>query len=151
MSAIGPAVKFRYLKAGFEIVGDVPQAYEARKVYDYYKDLNKEIQLDALVDGPTTIDASQPFGVYVNIRHTREIERESGGFGKYLQNQNAGNNFYYNYGRPLENYRDKFQEAASRHFKSILKCFQSHLRRRRSQAIPRLRWAGVRHLMPIFY
>ncbi len=129
MSAIGPAVKFRYLKAGFEIVGDVPQAYEARKVYDYYKDLNKEIQLDALVDGPTTIDASQPFGVYVNIRHTREIERESGGFGKYLQNQNAGNNFYYNYGRPLENYRDKFQEAASKalqeHFEVLSVTFET--------------------------
>ena len=82
-----------------------------------------------MVDGPTTIDASQPFGVYVNIRHTREIERESGGFGKYLQNQNAGNNFYYNYGRPLENYRDKFQEAASKalqeHFEVLSVTFET--------------------------
>ena len=129
MSALAPAVKFRYLKAGFEIVGDAPQAYEARKVYDYYKDLNKEIQLEAVVDGPTSIDPSQPFGVYVNIRHTREIERESGGFGRYLQNQNQGSYFYYNYGRPLENYRDKFQEATTKalqeHFEVLSVTFET--------------------------
>lgn len=129
MSALAPAVKFRYLKAGFEIVGDAPQAFEARKVYDYYKDLNQEIRLEAVVDGPTSIDPSQPFGVYVNIRHTREIERESGGFARYLQNQNQGSYFYYNYGRPLENYRDKFQEAATRslqeHFEVLSVTFET--------------------------
>ena len=129
MSALTPSVKFRYLKAGFEIVGDAPQAYEARKVYDYYKDLNREIQLEALVDGPTTIDPSQPFGVYLQIRHTREIERESGGFGRYLQNQGNSNNFYYNYGRPLENYRDKFQESVTKalqeHFEVISVTFET--------------------------
>lgn len=129
MSALAPAVKFRYLKAGFEIVGDALQAYEARKVYDYYKDLNKEIQLETVVDGPTTIDPSQPFGVYVRIRHTREIERESGGFGRYLQNQNQGSFFYYNYGRPLENYRDKFQEATTKalqeHFEVLSVTFET--------------------------
>ncbi|MBI1323458.1 hypothetical protein GC170_09765 [bacterium] len=129
MSAIAPAVKFRYLKAGFEIVGDAPQAFEARKVYDYYKDLNREIRLESVVDGPTSIDPGQPFGVYVNIRHTREIERESGGFARYLQNQNQGSYFYYNYGRPLENYRDKFQEAATRalqeHFEVLSVTFET--------------------------
>jgi len=47
----------------------------------------------------------------VNLRHTKEIEREAGGFSKYLTNQN--NQYYsYNYGRPTENYRDKFEDAA---------------------------------------
>ena len=36
----------------------------------------------------TSVGHEQPFGVFVNLRHTREIERESGGFGRYLQNQN---------------------------------------------------------------
>ena len=45
------------------------------------------------------------------MRHTKEIERESGGFGRYLQNQNANAYFSYNYGRPTEDYRDKFEEA----------------------------------------
>jgi hypothetical protein len=142
MSAIAPAVKFRYLKAGFEIVGDAPQAYEARKVYDYYKDLNREIKLEATVDGPTSIDPSQPFGVYVNIRHTREIERESGGFARYLQNQNQGSYYYYNYGRPLENYRDKFQESVTKalqeHFDVLSVTFETE--KVTSMPLPEMGW-----------
>ncbi len=113
MSAVNPACKMRYLSGGFEIVGDHPQAHEARKVFDYYHDLVTEIKLDTVLDGSNTVGHGEPFGIYVNLRHTKEIERESGGFGKYLQNQN--NMYYaYNYGRPTENYRDKFQEAATK-------------------------------------
>jgi hypothetical protein len=112
LSAVNPAVKFRYLRAGFEVVGDHPAAYEARKVFDYYHDLVTEIRLVATVDGSDVV-GTRPFGVRVDIHHTREIERESGGFGKYLQNQNS-RQFAWNYGRPTEDYRDKFQEAASR-------------------------------------
>ncbi len=116
MSALSPAIKFRYLKAGFEVVGDNEQASEAKKVYDYYKDLVTEIKLEATVDGSVEVGTGQPFGLFVNLKHTREIERESGGFGRYLQNQNTGNNFSYNYGRPLENYRDKFQDVVKQAF-----------------------------------
>ncbi len=100
MSGLNPAVKFRYLHGGFEVVGDHKQAHEARKVYDYYKDLVTEIKLDAALDGGDDVGHGRPFGLFVNLRHTREIERESGGFGRYLQNQNQGNLFSYNYGRP---------------------------------------------------
>src|SRR5439155_24966734 len=44
LSQVKPSIKFRYLKAGIDIVGDHPQAYEARKVFAYYKDLVTEIQ-----------------------------------------------------------------------------------------------------------
>jgi hypothetical protein len=129
MSAAKPAVKFRYLKGGFEIVGDHKQAYEARKVYDYYKDLVREIKLEAVIDGNDVVGHTKPFGVFVNLRHTREIERESGGFGRYLQNQNNANMFYYNYGRPLSDYRDRFQtaatEAVKEHFEVLSVTFQS--------------------------
>lgn len=111
MSAVKPNVKFRYLTGGFEIVGDHPQAREARKLYDYYKDLVTEIKLVTRVDGSSNVGKGEAFGVFVELLHTPEIERESGGFGKYLQNQNNQNGFYYNFGRPLENYRDKFQES----------------------------------------
>jgi hypothetical protein len=111
MSALKPNVKFQYLDAGFAIVGDAPQAREARKVYDYYQDLVTEIRLVTRVDGSADVGHDAPFGVFVDLNHTREIERESGGFGKYLQNQN-NTAYAYNYGRPLENYRDKFEEAA---------------------------------------
>ena len=129
MSAINSAVKFRYLRGGFEIVGDHQQAAEAKKVFDYYKDLVTEIKLETLVDGADVVGHEQPFGVFVNIRHTREIERESNGFGRYLQNQNSGRSYYYNYGRPLENYRDKFEEVCrqsfSEHFEVLSVTFQS--------------------------
>jgi hypothetical protein len=128
LNQVKPSIKFRYLKAGFEIVGDHPQAYDARKVFDYYKDLVTEITLEAKVDGSDVIGHGRPFGVFVNIRHTREIERESGGFGRYLQNQNNSGYYYYNFGRPLENYRDKFQDAAKQalqeHFEVLSVTFQ---------------------------
>ncbi len=110
LNVVKPSIKVRYLKNGFEIVGDHPQAHDARKVYDYYKDLVTEIKLETKLDGSDTVGHEEPFGVFVNIRHTREIERESGGFGRYLQNQNNSGYSYYNFGRPLENYRDKFQD-----------------------------------------
>ncbi|QDT41944.1 hypothetical protein Pan241w_20240 [Gimesia alba] len=129
LSALNPGVKFRYLKAGFEIVGDHEQAREAKKVYDYYKDLVTEIKLEAEIDGSDVVGHGEPFGLFVNLRHTKEIERESGGFAKYLQNQNQGGYYYYNYGRPLENYRDKFEEAAKlaleEHFEIRSITFQS--------------------------
>ncbi len=111
MSGAKPHVKFNYLKAGFQIVGDHKQAVEAKKVFDYYKDLVTEIKLDSVVDGSSRVGSGRPFGLFVNIRHTRDIERESGGFGRYLQNQNRMS-FSYNYGRPTADYRDRFETAA---------------------------------------
>ena len=110
MSGLKPTVKYTYLKSGFEIVGDHKQAREARRVYDYYKDLVSEIKLTTRIDGSTKVGHDASFGIFVELKHTPEIERESGGFGKYLQNQNSMS-FAWNYGRPLENYRDKFDEA----------------------------------------
>ncbi|MCR9244719.1 MAG: hypothetical protein NXI31_06790 [bacterium] len=121
MSSVRPQIKFRYLEAGFEIVGDHPQAAEARKVWDYYADLTHELRLEVVVDGPTEV-ATGEFGVRVDIVHTDAIERESGGFAKYAQNQN-NMSYAYNYGRPLENYRDRFDEAVrtalSEHFEVL--------------------------------
>ncbi|MDG2384003.1 MAG: hypothetical protein P8N76_20190 [Pirellulaceae bacterium] len=112
LSAVKPELKYRYLRNGFEITGNHPRAREARKVFDYYNDLVTEIKLNTRIDGTDVVGYDQPFGLFVEIEHTKEIERESGGFAKYLQNQN--NQYYaFNYGRPTENYRDKFEEAAT--------------------------------------
>jgi hypothetical protein len=127
MSAVRPQIKFRYLDAGFEIVGDHPQAREAKKVWDYYQDLLRELKLEAVVEGDARI-GTEPFGVRVDIVHSPEIERESGGFQKYATNQN-NQAFAYNYGRPLENYRDRFQEVVSaslqEHFEVLSVTFNS--------------------------
>jgi hypothetical protein len=129
MSAVSPGVKFSYLEGGFKIVGDHEQARQAKQVYDYYSDLVTEIQLEAVIDGKDVVGSEEPFGVFVNLKHTVEIERESGGFTRYLQNQNTGTTYYYNYGRPLENYRDKFEEfvrsALDEHFEVLSVTFQS--------------------------
>ncbi|MEW6073450.1 MAG: hypothetical protein AB1726_12780 [Planctomycetota bacterium] len=112
LSSVNPAVKFRYVQRGLEIAGESERATEAREVLEYYQDLVTEIQLHARLDGSDRVGHGSPFGVYVDIRHTREIEREAGGFAKYLVNQN-NQQFAYNYGRPTEDYRDKFERAAT--------------------------------------
>jgi len=110
MGNVAPAVKYRYVRHGLEIVPGNERARDAQEIADYYGDLVTEIRLDARVDGDARV-GQEPFGLYVDLRHTKDIERESGGFGKYLVNQNA-QGFSWNYGRPTENYRDKFEEAA---------------------------------------
>jgi hypothetical protein len=65
----------------------------------------------ASVEGSGRVGYGRPFDLHVDLRHTKEIGRESGGFSKYLEKQNA-QAFALNYGRPLEDYRDKFDEAA---------------------------------------
>ncbi len=128
MNPIKPEIKFRYLRGGFEIVGDHPRAWEARNLFRYYKDLVHEIRLVAQIDGEDNVGHGQPFGIYVNLEHTNEIERESGGFTKYVQNQNSMA-YAYNYGRPNEDYRDKFSDAVemalSEHFEIMNVTFQS--------------------------
>lgn len=111
MSSLDPSVKYRYLKGACELIGEHPQARQALELLGYYGDLVTEIRLVTRIDGDTAVGHQRPFGVFVDLSHTVEIERESGGFGRYLQNQNAGTAFYYNYGRPTENYRDKFEET----------------------------------------
>jgi hypothetical protein len=140
MSNVNPVVKFRYVRAGLEIVGDNERAAEAREVNDYYSDLVSEIRLETRVDGNTSV-GTEPFGLFVSIKHTREIEREAGGFGKYLVNQN-NQAFAYNYGRPTEDYRDKFEEAArealSEHFEVVSVTFNHQ--DVTSRALPEYGW-----------
>ncbi len=137
MGSAAPAVKYRYVREGLAIVGQHDLAAEAQKLYDYYQDLVTEIQLRATIDGSDRVGHDTPFGLRVDIRHTRAIERESGGFSKYLQNQNQGN-FGYNYGRPLEDYRDKFEEVArvalNEHFEVLSVTFNEPNARSRADA-----------------
>jgi hypothetical protein len=144
MGDLNPAVKMRYAKAGIAIVGDNKQALEVKKLHDYYADLTSEIQLVSRVDGGTQVGHGEPFGVLVEIRHTAEIERESGGFGRYLRNQNDVS-YSYNYGRPTENYRDKFADAATEslkdHFEVLSITFQNDSVR--SRATEQLGWRAT--------
>jgi len=130
MSSAKAQVKFRYLQGGFGIVdADHKQAHEARKLFDYYKDLITEVKLSTEIDGgDSTVGHGEPFGVFVHLLHTRDIERESGGFSRYLQNQNSLR-WSYNYGRPTADYRDRFEtsvkEALKEQFDVISVTFES--------------------------
>ncbi|MDG2124548.1 MAG: hypothetical protein P8J87_12660, partial [Verrucomicrobiales bacterium] len=111
MTSVKAEMKNRYLGAGLKISGDHKQAAAAKKLYDYYQDLVTEIQLVTRIDGSDVVGSGRPFGMFIDLKHTKMIEREAGGFSKYLTNQN-NNPYAYNYGRPPENYRDKFEESA---------------------------------------
>ena len=140
MSTVNPAVKFRYVREGLKLTGDRNQAREAKQVFDYYSDLVTEIQLKAEIDGTARVGHSQPFGVFVSIRHSKAIERESGGFARYLQNQNSGGGYFYNNGRPNEDYRDKFEkatrEALDEHFEVLSVTFEPESINSRSDVDP---------------
>ncbi|MFM8283452.1 MAG: hypothetical protein ACKOCW_07805 [Planctomycetaceae bacterium] len=114
LSKLDPAVKYRVTKAGLAVAGDDPRAALARQVIDYYGDLVREIELVTEIDGPDRVGHGRPFGVFVSLRHTREIERESGGFGRYLQNQRASTGYGFNFGRPPKDYRDWFEQQVRR-------------------------------------
>ena len=128
LANVSADLKYRFLEAALQITGPHERIDEASRVFQYYQDLVTEIELDVHLDGPDRIDASAPFGLYVNLRHTKEIERESGGFQRYLINQNNAP-YSYNYGRPTEDYRDKFEKSArsvlEEHFEVISLTFHN--------------------------
>lgn len=140
LANVSPDLKFRYLQAALDVVGRHENIETAAEVYDYYKDLVTEIELVATLDGPAEV-GTKPFGLFVNLHHTKEIERESGGFQRYLQNQNNVN-YSYNFGRPTEDYRDKFEKAArgalEENFEVVSLTF--HTDKIDSRTSPRLGW-----------
>lgn len=111
LANVAPDLKLRYLEGAAAIAGDHEAFKDAAEVLAYYRDLTREIELHAAIDGNDRVGTDSPFGLKVNLRHTSEIERESGGFQKYLQNQ-TNSPYGFNYGRPPEDYRDKFEKAA---------------------------------------
>ena len=130
MSAVKPAVKFRYLQGRLRDRRR-PQAWPSRPARSSTttRTSSPRSSWTTAIDGSDVVGHEQPFGVFVNLRHTREIERESGGFGRYLQNQNSSCYFSYNYGRPTADYRDNFQAAATEalkeHFEVLSVTFQT--------------------------
>jgi len=110
ITALPPELKPRYLKAGLRLVGDHESAEPARKQVAYYDGLLQEIEFNVRVDGDVNVGHGRPFGLHLCIRHSDAVGRESGGFSKYLQNQ-QGMQYYYNpYGGAPANYRDDLEK-----------------------------------------
>jgi len=140
ISAVQPAVKQRYVEMGLPIAGENDRAKSVRDVADFYKDIVKEIALDVKVDGVQPV-GTDPFGAWVNIRHTTEVEKAGGGFQKYLVNQN-NQPMFWNFGRPPENYRDKFSEGVKEALSETfdVQSITFHNEKVQSQADPQPGW-----------
>lgn len=107
---IAPEMKYRYLSSAVQITGRQETTYPAEQKVQYYESLLSEIRLSARIDGDDKIRTGGPFGVFVTLVHTDDLARESGGFGKYLQNEVPRTvNGKMQSDKPL--YRDRFEEA----------------------------------------
>ena len=79
-----PELKPRYLRASLAVLEDHPAGELARKLVQHYDDLLNEVKLVARIDGSDEIGHTTPFGLFIGLRHTSDIEREAGGFSRYL-------------------------------------------------------------------
>ena len=83
------------MRAELAVVGaDNPAARKAADAVRYYDDLLGELQLLATLDADTTAVGTRPFGLHLGVRHTDAVGRESGGFGRFLQQPNAQTAYY---------------------------------------------------------
>lgn len=87
MGRMAPELKPKYLKQAVRIIGAHPEGKLARERLAYYDDLNTEVALAVFVDGSTKVGTNEPFGVHFGVRCTRAVARETGGFSKYLMNE----------------------------------------------------------------
>jgi tetratricopeptide (TPR) repeat protein len=111
-NTLRPELKPRYLRAGLLVAGDHFEAEDARKLVTYYDDLLRELEFVVSVDGDATVGHDRPFGVFVSLRHTADIEREAGGFGRYLRNQKSSPYYSSPYGQPVRNFIEEFDQQA---------------------------------------
>ncbi|MEZ5973755.1 MAG: hypothetical protein R3E96_02605 [Planctomycetota bacterium] len=112
LGEVNPSVKDRYLEAGFAIVGEHPQAARRARCMTTTGDLVTEIRLVARSTAPARW-APMPSACWWNCSSPVRSSARAAASTSTFQNQaNAiSSGYYYNYGRPQENYRDKFEEA----------------------------------------
>ncbi|MBC8245192.1 MAG: hypothetical protein H8E20_12440 [Verrucomicrobia bacterium] len=79
-----PELKPRYLRASLAVLEGHPAGEPARELVQHYDDLLDEVELVARIDGSDAIGHTVPFGLFIGLRHTSDIEREAGGFSRYL-------------------------------------------------------------------
>lgn len=87
MGSMAAELKPRYARAAMRLIADNQAGREIAKRLDFYNDLTKEISLGLTVDGGTQVSHKEPFALNLAVWSTRAVSRESGGFAKYLENQ----------------------------------------------------------------
>ncbi|MCC6320224.1 MAG: hypothetical protein IT438_02170 [Phycisphaerales bacterium] len=118
LQTLAPELKVRFLTNACRVIGEHPEGAAVRKTLAYYNDLKTEVELVLAVSGETTVGSKEPFGVTLAVWSTRAVSRESGGFGKYIQNQQ----YHPMTGQPVD-YKDelekKIREALSERFEVV--------------------------------
>ncbi|MFZ2874840.1 MAG: hypothetical protein WAZ94_10200, partial [Phycisphaerales bacterium] len=103
-----PEVKPRLVRHALRVIGGHPAGASLRSMDELYQDLVKnELRLRLTIDGDDRVGIDSPFGVLVSLRYTNSVDRETGGFSKYLQNNvwgRVGSQY-----REI-NYRDQLQK-----------------------------------------
>lgn len=114
LDRLDPEVKPRIVKHALRIIGDHPSGAAMRRLGDLYQDLMKdEIKLRLAIDGDDRVGTNERFGAMLTLRFTNEVDRETGGFSRYLQNDvwvRVGNSY-----RPM-NYRDLLKKSLEASF-----------------------------------
>lgn len=108
VSRSDPEVKPKLVKQALRIVGDHPAGASLRALDELYRDLVKdEIKLRLAIDGDDRIGTNRQFGLLISLRFTNSVDRETGGFSKYLQT-----NAFVRVGRQYQevNFREKLQK-----------------------------------------
>ncbi len=104
-----PETKPRLVRHALRVIGEHPSGASLRAMQELYRDLVKdEIKLRLAIDGDDRVGVGEPFGAMLSLRFTHSVDRETGGFGKYLQNgvyARVGNQFR------VVNYRDELEKA----------------------------------------
>ena len=107
-----PEVKQRLVRHALRVIGEHPAGASLRAMAELYRDLVRdEIKLRLTLDGSDSVGVKEPFAALLSLRFTHSVDRETGGFSKYLQNgvfaRVAGN-------YRQVNYRDDLQKSIER-------------------------------------
>jgi hypothetical protein len=108
VSRAEPEVKPRLVKQALRVIGNHPAGASLRSLEELYRDLVKdEIKLRMVIDGDDRVGIGRQFGVVLSLRFTNSVDRETGGFSKYLQT-----NAFVRIGRQYQevNFREKLQK-----------------------------------------
>ncbi|MBL8897679.1 MAG: hypothetical protein JNM84_08625 [Planctomycetes bacterium] len=103
---VPPQLKPHYFRQALRILGDTKAGKQITEALRTYDELLHELELVWEIDGSAKVGSGREFGVLLALRHTRSIERESGGFHKYLRNK-----VYSNRTGQQVDYRDQFLKA----------------------------------------
>jgi hypothetical protein len=85
LAQVPPPLKPNYIRQAARVLGDHPSGRQIRDKAAYYEDLLAEVRLHVAIDGPGTVGHGQPFGVFLSMRYSKALGRESDGFLQLLQ------------------------------------------------------------------